>query len=354
MNNFKNIGLIFGSTLLALILADLVFLMLGKAPKLHSIELGNPKMAFQISDNPLLGYEHRPGYRDNNPNLINSYESINKNGQRDRPRLLEKDKYRIILLGDSVTVGFGIKQREMLTTQIEEKLAGKAEVLNFGMVGYNTRAEVEYLKTYGLKYSPDLVVVNYTENDGEHAAGNTSGDHRYTYQRPWWVASLLKSSSLFRYHAVRYNWYQLGAYVPGENGENRLYNENHRLMGQNSLEDGLLLLAKIKKDHSVKILITIWPSFRKDQIIHRNTSYSPAKNLNGPLIIETLAKKYSLKTIRLAPHFRNRIGKKVQSYKKQFTILSDTMHPNEQGTKLGATVFAELLRPYLANETLLN
>jgi hypothetical protein len=45
-----------------------------------------------------------------------------------------------------------------------------AEVLNFGVSGYETEQEVEFFKTGGLKYRPDVVIVGYSINDCRYAS----------------------------------------------------------------------------------------------------------------------------------------------------------------------------------------
>ena len=42
------------------------------------------------------------------------------------------------------------------------------EVLNFGVVGYTTKQEIEKSKTSGLKFSPDIVMIAYFNNDFEN------------------------------------------------------------------------------------------------------------------------------------------------------------------------------------------
>jgi hypothetical protein len=44
--------------------------------------------------------------------------------------------------------------------------------MNFGVGGYNIVSEIEVLKEYGLKYTPDIVVLNYFYNDNEKYSFN--------------------------------------------------------------------------------------------------------------------------------------------------------------------------------------
>lgn len=77
---------------------------------------------------------------------------------------------RIVGLGDSGMFGWGVHQGEnymdVLETNLNARGDGKVyETLNFGVPGYNTQLEVETLKSKGLAYKPDVVIVGWCDND---------------------------------------------------------------------------------------------------------------------------------------------------------------------------------------------
>lgn len=82
---------------------------------------------------------------------------------------------RILALGDSWTFGFRIAESDTWPRQLERILAERAapgsprtEVINAGVIGYSTQQEAAYLRTEGLRYAPDLVIVAfYPVNDTE-------------------------------------------------------------------------------------------------------------------------------------------------------------------------------------------
>jgi hypothetical protein len=85
-----------------------------------------------------------------------------------------KNTYRILFLGDSYI--FSVTELEKSIPKILEKLLEgrrpKIEVLNAGVFGYGTINEYLYLKNYGLKFSPDLVLLGiYVQNDCADNAG---------------------------------------------------------------------------------------------------------------------------------------------------------------------------------------
>lgn len=79
--------------------------------------------------------------------------------------------FRIALLGDSFTFGWGVEEHETFVAQMEANLnrhfkgKKKVEVLNFGVPGYSTFQEVARFEELGLDFTPDAVVVFFVEND---------------------------------------------------------------------------------------------------------------------------------------------------------------------------------------------
>lgn len=115
---------------------------------------------YRRSVDPILGVELRPGARG----------VVNDDGFIDRDYAIPKPAgvWRVVGLGDSVTMYFAHERQSYLDT-LERALpalrGAPAEVLNFGVGGYDTTQEVRQLETVGLKYAPDFVTVGYVLND---------------------------------------------------------------------------------------------------------------------------------------------------------------------------------------------
>ncbi len=74
---------------------------------------------------------------------------------------------RILLLGDSVTWGFGVADDESLPAALSTRLRD-VEVVNLGVAGFGTAQELVLLREEGLAYQPDHVVLVFTlANDVE-------------------------------------------------------------------------------------------------------------------------------------------------------------------------------------------
>jgi len=80
--------------------------------------------------------------------------------------------YRIISLGDSVTFGWGINEKDTFSNVLEKKLKKKSnkniEVINLGIPGYSALDEVAQFETLGLKFNPDMVLITFVGNDWEN------------------------------------------------------------------------------------------------------------------------------------------------------------------------------------------
>src|SRR5205085_1907264 len=72
--------------------------------------------------------------------------TTNSLGYRDReipPKTA--DHYRIIVVGDSITWGQGLEERERFSNLLQEFLGAKYEVLNFGLRAHNMPEHLEVL-----------------------------------------------------------------------------------------------------------------------------------------------------------------------------------------------------------------
>ena len=141
-------------------------------------------------DDSELGYVHPKSvsYR-----LGKNLVTLNSHGLRDKEIPYEKPpgEKRILLLGDSVTFGWGVSDGEPFADQMEpllKSVTGRSwEVINAGVNGYNTEQEATYFRIDGVRYEPDVVVLTYLDNDLEPIV-----DPNFTTWRryPSWPSSL--------------------------------------------------------------------------------------------------------------------------------------------------------------------
>lgn len=93
---------------------------------------------------------------------------INKFGLRDKEINQEKNKYRILMLGDSFTEGHGVNIEGTIAKQLESMLNKEGynvEVINAGVSSYSPILEYIYLKNEGILLNPDMVILNLDLTD---------------------------------------------------------------------------------------------------------------------------------------------------------------------------------------------
>ncbi len=97
---------------------------------------------------------------------------INSEGLRGRDFPLRKpeDEKRILVIGDSVSFGFGVDEGEsypsILEKQLRELMPGTdISLINSGVNGYSTREELMFLRKKGIGYEPDIALIGFVLND---------------------------------------------------------------------------------------------------------------------------------------------------------------------------------------------
>ncbi len=127
-------------------------------------------MIIEPSPNPALVYELQPSL---DVDFGHVRVRTNRQGMRDSrdyPVERRPNSVRIIGIGDSGMFGWGVEQDQDYLAVLESNLNARAdgvayEVLNTAVPGYNTQLEVESLRSKGLAYQPDIVIVGWCEND---------------------------------------------------------------------------------------------------------------------------------------------------------------------------------------------
>ena len=105
-----------------------------------------------------LGWRLRPGFA---APLHDVPTTVNARGYRGPLHPYEKTpgKTRLVMLGDSITFGTRVRDYETFSALLEQRSA-RYEVVNLAVEGYSTDQELLVLETEGLRYHPDVVVLN--------------------------------------------------------------------------------------------------------------------------------------------------------------------------------------------------
>jgi SGNH hydrolase-like domain, acetyltransferase AlgX len=109
------------------------------------------------------GWLHRPEYH--------VHLDVNAHGLRgpDRDYGKPPGTRRILLLGDSFTEGFAVREEATVRAALESLLrasgCGTWEVINGGTMGYGTDQEYLFFQEEGRRYQPDIVLLMFFYND---------------------------------------------------------------------------------------------------------------------------------------------------------------------------------------------
>ena len=149
-----------------------------------------------VSD-PLLVFRLPPHTRKTYQGVMISTNAL---GFRDREIERKQDgELRILLLGDSITFGYGVSDEETYGRKLESiltsELGRKVRTVNAGMGGFNTVQEAAFLENQAAAIDPDVVSLLYLPNDidsnippfhpGEAIYGNASKVTRILLEKSW-------------------------------------------------------------------------------------------------------------------------------------------------------------------------
>jgi len=252
-----NVGLLVGVVLLFCVASELVLRVAFARSMDFSMEMW--KYAAQLKQpvaDPQLSFAHVPN---RSAFLMGASVSINSHGLRDREYSPSKppDVYRIVMLGDSTTFGWGVATEQTVAKILEAELNrirvpgySRFEVLNAGVGNYDTVQEVAHYLTYDRAFHPDLVILQYFINDAEpvpkeRRPGLLGRSYLLAY-------SISRFDAMMRLTGVRPNWkqYYAGLYEDG-------------LPGLEAAKQALATLATRTRADGTKLLVTILPELHE-------------------------------------------------------------------------------------------
>lgn len=225
--------------------------------------------------------------------------TTNSLGLRGKDVRIEKTEgiYRILVLGDSYTVGERVSDEDTFPAQLE-KMLSRVEVINAGHSCYSTREEYEYLAEKGLILNPDMVILAWFPNDITELSREFSWrdllKEHYKYE-PW--KSYLRSFAI--YNALRFiisdNFIKLkfGHFVPKEDID--IFSGQETEGAKKLWERCFGYILKIKNlCRGKKFLLVILPDYPQ----FKNAGFKPQQKLR------TFAKINGIDFIDIAERFK--------------------------------------------------
>ena len=163
--------------------------------------------------------------------------------------------YRIVWLGDSTTVGWGVPldgaAPKILERELNASGRGRFEVLNAGVGNYDTVQEVEHYLTLDRSFHPDLVILEYFINDAEPVPRErTVGLLGHSYLVAF---ALSRFDGVLRLAGLRPRWrdYYAALYRDGSPGLEAAKDALGRLAAVTAQDGTGLLVAVLPELHQI-------------------------------------------------------------------------------------------------------
>jgi lysophospholipase L1-like esterase len=261
---------------------------------------------YRPSDDPVLRHELVPGAN----GLVNAHGYIGP----DHPPGRSPDAYRILALGDSITM-YLTAEGDNYLLRAQEELGG-VEVLNFAVAGYDTEQAVRHLERDGLAYEPDLVVVGYCLNDSVD-----------------FVFSVNETTGRIAFDAHDYDPDQMFGFIQGmvasaaATATPEQFLETARANRQwTASMEALEQLAGLSREHGFGVVVVVFP------ILVDFTRY-PFEPVHQA--VAQRAQALGFEVIDLLPAFRA---------ERADALATDVIHPNAAGHAIAARELAARLR----------
>lgn len=166
----KNIALVVASLAIYALLAEVVYRTVLDDGMTYEVEMWRyAKYVKMRSDNPDIGHQHQSGAQ---AKLMGVDVRTDAHGFRgaDVPDSASPGTARIAFVGDSITMGWGVAERETFAHQVTEilKSAGRnVDAFNAGVGNLNTAQELALYEATGVRMKPDIIALSYFINDAE-------------------------------------------------------------------------------------------------------------------------------------------------------------------------------------------
>ncbi|MDA8640721.1 hypothetical protein N9L64_06800 [Flavobacteriaceae bacterium] len=265
--------------------------------KNYDIEMWRYANELKIQD-PVLGHNH---VSDKTAILQGVEIKLNSKGMR-------SDEYdvndkKILFLGSSISLGWGVEQKDSYPGIIQTKLSSDSlnySVLNGSIGNYNTFRYVNNFISNQIDISPELIVINFFINDAETLPiGN-----------PNW---LIKNSQLFATLKMTLKKLSSKSGFDLKSYYRNLYTDENPSFIE--MKESLNKLSEYSIKTNTKILLTVIPD------IHFLEDY-PFETIHEKM--KTLSTELGFEYHDLLPSLKNISFEELQ-------IISGDSHPNEFG-----------------------
>ncbi|WP_320674925.1 SGNH/GDSL hydrolase family protein [Prochlorococcus sp. MIT 1341] len=269
------------------------------------------------SDDDLLDFEHE---RSKSAKLQNVDIRLNNYGMRGAFIEEQFDGRRILFLGGSITLGWGVEEESTMTRQLDLMLkqgnTKDVQVLNAGVGNYNAARYTRRFFKDLIPLKPTDIVINYFLRDAENLLA--------TKPNP-----ILSNSQL------ALTLWILQQRLFNQTGENSLEDHYRRVYSDESvglmkMKASIKKLSSYAKQNNIRLYLLMTPD------IHNLVDYKFSYIHD---IIRQMSKKHSIIFVDSLPVFRG------IEFNKLYAMQGDP-HPNRLGHKLLAETIYPLITSY--------
>jgi lysophospholipase L1-like esterase len=263
---------------------------------------------------PGLTHEHIPNAE---AKIMRETIKINSSGFRgnELSNTKEPNEHRILVLGSSITIGWGVPFEKVFTSLLEKQLNQdkqdtKFTVINSGIANYNTVLEVLYLQKKLYRFQPDTVVLHYFINDAEIISPGNAG----FFIRHSRLVALLYNRIKLAIDTKKKQYKSIGDYY------SQLYQTNSK--GWQAAQKAILDIDAFCKKSGIKFMVLMQPD------LHDLSSGSLQEQCHDQ--IKNFLSTNKIPYHDLMPAFRKRFG----NHPKHIWVNHDDSHPTDQGHRL--------------------
>ena len=219
--------------------------------KNYNIEMWRYAKLLKVqSADPELGHEHRPG---THAKLENVEIRINRLGMRGAdPDLTDTSKKRILILGSSNTLGWGVREEETMAAQLQQALGDKAVVMNAGIGNYNAARYVSLYEKRLQEVKPDIVVIHCFIRDAEVIPPGGGNFFLRHFQLGVMLHTLIHELSFSHKDASGLVDHYKKMYAPGSPGLEAMKTAMKRLDALSKEQKFKVILTMVPDIHAVK------------------------------------------------------------------------------------------------------
>lgn len=309
MKKIKDILISILILFIGLIVVELALRLINSDMRNYDIEMWKYAKALKTQD-PVLGHVHK---KNKESTLQNVKIKLNSLGMRSPEP--NADKKKILFLGSSISLGWGIENKESFAEIVNTRLRDEGlnyQVLNASVGNYNTFRYVENFLRNQTSIDPEIIVINYFVNDAEMlpiGSGNF----------------LLKNSELAASLTIAIKKMLANKGGSLQEHYNALYDPDNE--GYQIMERSLAKLAQYAKSNEIKVYLVMIPD------IHFLQDY-PFLHVHNKM--KTISNNYGFEFIDLFDTLENINFDQLQ-------IIPGDSHPNEYGHKLIGNKLSEVL-----------